>query len=107
MYPTKHVQSVNLSLPQAELEFGGHEVQAKELLTSDLYVPTMHLHSAKSSASGVASKVFEVEGHVVQVKVLLAYDLYVPTLHMQSANSSLPGSEFEFKGHEVQTSDPL
>ena len=82
LYPAKHLQSVNASLPDAELVPSGH-VEHSPAPVVALYVPTSHaLHCNPSEAA------------------------VYPTTHLQSIRSLLPDAELVCKGHTAQESLP-
>ena len=92
LYPAKHLQSINSSLPDVEDVCKGHAMQFPAPAAT-LYVPAPH---AEHCPTPVATLYFPAS-HAVQATPSEA--AVYPTTHLQSINSLLPDAELVHVGH--------
>jgi hypothetical protein len=98
VYPASQTQSVNLSLPIAEVDPDGHDVQVlrsgpfHDRSIEVLYVPRSH-------ATHACVNTFPVGSH--------APAPVYPAVQTQSVNWSLDIAENDPDGHDVQVRDPI
>ena len=98
--PAKHLQSINASLPDAELVPAGH-VEHSPAPVAELYVPASHtLHSPAPVAALMVPASHALQCNPSDVAVY-------PTTHLQSVNSSLSVAEFVPAGHVEHSPAPV